>query len=161
MQLTNSRGLKLQCSHYRPYIPSTNNNSNTKKNNNNNNNDLKNSKDTTSPPPPPPTPIPCVIYGHGNCGSRLDAIDSVQCLLSSREMIISVFVMDFCGSGLSEGEYVSLGYFEKDDLKTAVSYPPFPSSFLFYVDIYPYINIVVVLIFLRWSIFVLLDWFLG
>jgi fermentation-respiration switch protein FrsA (DUF1100 family) len=35
---------------------------------------------------------------------------------------ITVFTLDFSGSGLSEGDYVSLGWHEKDDLKTVVSY---------------------------------------
>ncbi len=29
---------------------------------------------------------------------------------------------DFAGSGLSDGEYVSLGYYEKDDLAVVVEY---------------------------------------
>jgi len=62
--------------------------------------------------------LPCVIYCHGNCGSRLDAIEPSQCLLS----FCTVFSLDFTGSGLSEGQWVSLGHFEKDDLSTAVSY---------------------------------------
>ena len=33
-----------------------------------------------------------------------------------------VFSFDFSGSGLSEGEYVSLGYYEAMDLDTVVSY---------------------------------------
>lgn len=35
---------------------------------------------------------------------------------------ITVFAYDFSGSGLSEGEYVSLGYYEKEDLKSVVEY---------------------------------------
>jgi alpha/beta superfamily hydrolase len=35
---------------------------------------------------------------------------------------ITVFAYDFSGSGLSEGEYVSLGYYEKEDLKAVVEY---------------------------------------
>lgn len=34
----------------------------------------------------------------------------------------SVFSFDFSGSGLSDGEYVSLGYYEAMDLDTVVSY---------------------------------------
>ena len=33
-----------------------------------------------------------------------------------------VFAFDFAGAGQSEGEYLSLGYFEKDDLATVVDY---------------------------------------
>ena len=53
------------------------------------------------------TTLPCVIYCHGNCGSRLDAYESVELLLPKE---ISVFVFDFAGSGISEGDFVSLGY---------------------------------------------------
>ncbi|KAG4929136.1 hypothetical protein JHK86_046097 [Glycine max] len=35
---------------------------------------------------------------------------------------ITVFTLDFSGSGLSDGDYVSLGWHEKDDLKMVVSY---------------------------------------
>ncbi|MED6160048.1 hypothetical protein PIB30_047849, partial [Stylosanthes scabra] len=63
--------------------------------------------------------LPCVIYCHGNSGCRADANESVVVLLPSN---ITVFTLDFSGSGLSEGDYVSLGWHEKDDLKMAVSY---------------------------------------
>ena len=33
-----------------------------------------------------------------------------------------MFAFDFSGSGLSQGEYISLGYFEKDDLMAVVEY---------------------------------------
>ena len=35
---------------------------------------------------------------------------------------ISVFTLDLSGSGRSEGDYISLGYFEQDDLRVAVEY---------------------------------------
>jgi alpha/beta superfamily hydrolase len=37
-------------------------------------------------------------------------------------MNISVVCFDFAGSGLSEGEYVSLGYYEKEDLIAVVDH---------------------------------------
>jgi pimeloyl-ACP methyl ester carboxylesterase len=61
----------------------------------------------------------CIVYCHGNCGSRCDAIDIAKALLP---IGISVFALDFSGSGLSEGEFVSLGYYESQDLKTVVDY---------------------------------------
>ena len=61
----------------------------------------------------------CIIYCHGNCGSRCDAIDIAKSLLP---IGISVFALDFSGSGLSEGDYVSLGLNESIDLKTVVDY---------------------------------------
>ncbi|EGG21210.1 alpha/beta hydrolase fold-1 domain-containing protein [Cavenderia fasciculata] len=63
--------------------------------------------------------IPCVIYCHGNSGCRLDSIECLKALLPHR---ISVVAFDFSGSGLSEGEYVSLGHFEKMDVKTVVEH---------------------------------------
>lgn len=62
--------------------------------------------------------MPCVVYMHGNQGSRVDALPIVTALLPE----ICVFTFDFSGSGLSEGEYVSLGWFEKDDLDCVVTY---------------------------------------
>lgn len=42
--------------------------------------------------------------------------------ITSREIKLVVFTMDHTGSGLSEGEYVSLGHFEKDDITAAVNF---------------------------------------
>ncbi|KAL0650608.1 hypothetical protein Bca4012_093299 [Brassica carinata] len=53
------------------------------------------------------------------CGCRADANEAAMVLLPSN---ITVFTLDFSGSGLSDGDYVSLGWHEKDDLKTVVSY---------------------------------------
>lgn len=63
--------------------------------------------------------LPCVIYCHGNSGCRADGNEAAIVLLSSN---ITVFTFDFSGSGLSDGDYVSLGWNEKDDLRAAVSY---------------------------------------
>ncbi|KAI3775216.1 hypothetical protein L1987_49785 [Smallanthus sonchifolius] len=64
-------------------------------------------------------PLPCVIYCHGNSGCRADASEVAIILLPSN---ITVFTLDFSGSGLSGGEHVSLGWYEKDDLKSVVDY---------------------------------------
>ena len=63
--------------------------------------------------------VPCLIYCHGNCGSRLDAREVMETMVP---LGISVFALDFAGSGLSEGDYVSLGYFEKEDIRTVVEF---------------------------------------
>jgi pimeloyl-ACP methyl ester carboxylesterase len=63
--------------------------------------------------------MPCVVYCHGNSGSRLDAFEIVESMLSVQ---VSVFVFDFAGSGLSEGKYVSLGFYESRDIKVVVDY---------------------------------------
>ncbi|KAL8189442.1 hypothetical protein R6Q57_029008 [Mikania cordata] len=68
---------------------------------------------------PEEKPLPCVIYCHGNSGCRADASEAAIILLPSN---ITVFTLDFSGSGLSGGEHVSLGWYEKDDLKSVVDY---------------------------------------
>jgi fermentation-respiration switch protein FrsA (DUF1100 family) len=37
-------------------------------------------------------------------------------------MNISLFAFDFCGSGKSDGEFISLGYYEKEDVLTVIEY---------------------------------------
>ncbi|GBG73999.1 hypothetical protein CBR_g17709 [Chara braunii] len=71
------------------------------------------------PWPPPDVQQPCVIYCHGNSGCRADANEAVVVLLPCN---ITVFTLDFSGSGLSEGDYVSLGWYERDDLDCVVSH---------------------------------------
>eukprot|EP00929_Paragymnodinium_shiwhaense_P002116 TRINITY_DN102307_c0_g1_i1.p1 TRINITY_DN102307_c0_g1~~TRINITY_DN102307_c0_g1_i1.p1 ORF type:complete len:421 (+),score=52.17 TRINITY_DN102307_c0_g1_i1:82-1263(+) len=63
--------------------------------------------------------LPCVVYLHGNCSSRLEAVSTLPVLLPFN---ITVFCLDFSGSGLSGGEYLSLGYYERDDLAVVVNY---------------------------------------
>ncbi|KAG6428079.1 hypothetical protein SASPL_112328 [Salvia splendens] len=109
LEVKNSRGDVLQCSHYMPVVP------------------------------PEGSTLPCVIYCHGNSsacswtlaiavsllyvirfiGCRTDASEAAVILLLSN---ITVFTLDFSGSGLSGGEHVTLGWNEKDDLKAVVDY---------------------------------------
>jgi len=63
--------------------------------------------------------LPCVIYMHGNSSSRLEALEAVSYLLPSN---ISLFCFDFAGCGMSEGEYISLGWFEREDLHMIVEH---------------------------------------
>ena len=35
---------------------------------------------------------------------------------------VTVVALDFAGSGLSEGEYISLGWYERDDVKVVTDY---------------------------------------
>eukprot|EP00434_Breviolum_minutum_P035706 symbB.v1.2.031617.t1/scaffold3689.1/size51974/4 len=63
--------------------------------------------------------LPCVVYLHGNCSSRLEAVSTLPVLLPFN---ITVFCLDFAGSGLSDGEYLSLGYYERDDLAVVVDH---------------------------------------
>ncbi|CAH8360183.1 unnamed protein product [Eruca vesicaria subsp. sativa] len=89
LEIKNSRGDVLQCSHYMPV-------------------ELPEGK-----------PLPCVIYCHGNSGCRADGSEAAIMLLPSN---ITVFTLDFSGSGLSGGEHVTLGWNEKDDLKAVVEF---------------------------------------
>ena len=89
-ELINKRNLTLQCSWYQP----SSDNRKAEK-------------------------LPCLIYCHGNSGSRNDAQECIPLLLGYN---ITVMSFDFAGSGMSQGEYVSLGYFEKDDICTVVEH---------------------------------------
>ena len=63
--------------------------------------------------------VPTIVYLHGNSSCRAEAIDVIPTVLGSG---CSLFAFDFAGCGLSQGEYVSLGYFESQDLKVIVDY---------------------------------------
>lgn len=60
---------------------------------------------------------PCIIYCHGNAGSRLESREVLSTALS---LGASFFAFDFAGSGISEGEHVSLGWYEQHDLSAVV-----------------------------------------
>jgi len=62
---------------------------------------------------------PCIVYLHGNCSSRLEAFDVLPVLLPRD---LTVFSLDLSGSGLSEGEYISLGYHEERDLHSVLAH---------------------------------------
>lgn len=56
---------------------------------------------------------PAVIYLHGNASCRLEALKQLTPLLL---LGLSVVAIDTAGSGLSDGEYVSLGLYEQHDV---------------------------------------------
>lgn len=62
---------------------------------------------------------PCVVYLHGNSSSRLEALSVLPLLLP---LDVSIFCLDLSGSGRSQGDYVSLGHNEEEDLCTALEY---------------------------------------
>jgi len=64
-------------------------------------------------------PRPVVIYLHANASCRLEALPLVPLFLP---LGISLFTFDFAGCGESDGEYISLGFFERDDLAVCVDY---------------------------------------
>ena len=63
--------------------------------------------------------IPVVIYMHGNSSARIEVLPQLSYLLS---LGLAVFAFDFAGSGKSDGEYVSLGYYEREDLSCVVAH---------------------------------------
>jgi pimeloyl-ACP methyl ester carboxylesterase len=63
--------------------------------------------------------IPVVIYMHGNSSARVEVLPQLSYLLS---LGLAVFAFDFAGSGKSDGEYVSLGYYEREDLMCVIAH---------------------------------------
>ena len=63
--------------------------------------------------------MPCVIYLHANASSRIEGLHIRRFLLKRN---INLCVFDFQGSGMSEGEYISLGYHEKYQVKNIVDF---------------------------------------
>lgn len=61
----------------------------------------------------------CILYLHSNSGSRLEALSLMQQILKKNCLF---FCFDFSGSGLSEGHFISLGHFEKDDVHCVLEY---------------------------------------
>lgn len=59
----------------------------------------------------------CLVFLHGNSSSRGAVL---QILAHAVISGISVLAFDFSGSGESEGDYVSLGFFETDDLRAVI-----------------------------------------
>jgi len=97
-EITNSRDLTLQCSLYEPQsTPSA----------------------TLRDPHAPGEALPYVIYLHGNGSCRLEAETVAKLVLPYG---IGVLAFDMSGSGLSQGEYISLGVYEKLDVQLAVEY---------------------------------------
>lgn len=64
-------------------------------------------------------PRPCVIYLHGNSSARIEAVSQLALCLS---IGVTLFAFDFSGSGQSEGDWVSLGFWERDDLATVIQH---------------------------------------
>lgn len=63
--------------------------------------------------------MPCVIYLHGNSSSRVEAMQAIGPLLTSNMTLVA---LDFAGCGMSEGEYISLGWYERDDVEVLVEH---------------------------------------
>jgi dipeptidyl aminopeptidase/acylaminoacyl peptidase len=63
--------------------------------------------------------MPCVIYMHGNAGNKMEGMSYAEKLLP---LGINLCCFDFSGCGNSEGDYVTLGFKEKHDLKSVIEY---------------------------------------
>mmetsp|Transcript_88016 Transcript_88016/g.244311 ORF Transcript_88016/g.244311 Transcript_88016/m.244311 type:complete len:464 (+) Transcript_88016:210-1601(+) len=62
---------------------------------------------------------PVIVYLHGNSSNRLEAVAMLGPLLAQG---ISLCCFDSAGCGHSDGEYISLGWHERDDLATILEY---------------------------------------
>ncbi|KAJ0411102.1 hypothetical protein ATCC90586_008077 [Pythium insidiosum] len=96
LQLKNPAGYTLECSWWQPKSSSTS------------------TTDTQDD-----SKRPCIVVLHGNSSCRLGSLEIVAFAIPAG---FSVFALDFSGSGLSEGKYVSLGYHEQSDIATVVQY---------------------------------------
>lgn len=62
---------------------------------------------------------PTLIFLHGNASARVEALAQLSVCLS---LGVSVVAFDFSGSGLSDGDYVTLGVRERGDVRAVVQY---------------------------------------
>lgn len=76
-------------------------------------------KSATSSSEKHPAAMPVVVYLHGNGSCRVEAEVLFDHILPYG---MSVFSLDFSGSGRSDGEYISLGVYEKHDVEAVVNY---------------------------------------
>ena len=56
--------------------------------------------------------FPCIVYLHGNSGNRLEGLKLMKKILPHK---IAFMCFDFAGTGNSDGEYISLGWYESKD----------------------------------------------
>lgn len=63
---------------------------------------------------------PCILYVHGNGSCRLEAIQAP--LTVALAVGVSLCAIDTSGAGLSEGNFVSLGYHESSDVYDVAEY---------------------------------------
>ena len=71
-------------------------------------------------PPTASKPNTFVVYLHGNASARVEVLPQLSFLLT--QGVFGVCSCDFTGSGKSDGEYVSLGYYERYDLECLLLY---------------------------------------
>ena len=75
-----------------------------------------------SPNPSEPRPKKTmVVYLHGNASARVEVVPNLSFLLA-QVGVFGVVGIDFTGSGKSDGDWVSLGYYERVDLECVIQY---------------------------------------
>jgi len=62
-----------------------------------------------------------IVYLHGNASARVEVVPNLSFLLG-QVGVFGVVGVDFTGSGKSDGDYVSLGYYERTDLDCVVQH---------------------------------------
>ena len=67
----------------------------------------------------PKETMPVIVYLHANSSCRIEGLEMKNIILANN---INLCVFDFAGSGQSEGEYISLGYYEQSDTKVVVDF---------------------------------------
>lgn len=60
---------------------------------------------------------PCVVYLHGNSSSQKEGRFLVPNICTYG---VALFCFDFTGSGNSDGDYISLGYYESEDVQFVI-----------------------------------------
>ncbi|KAJ8608631.1 hypothetical protein CTAYLR_008722 [Chrysophaeum taylorii] len=71
--------------------------------------------------PEPPAPECVIVFLHANSSSRVEALRA-GALRAALTCGCDLVAFDFAGSGWSEGQYVSLGYFERYDVVDVVAF---------------------------------------
>lgn len=78
-------------------------------------NDISHSRSFTESPQKPAV----LVYCHSQTGNRMEGYPLLSFCAANR---IDLVLFDFAGCGLSEGQYVSLGWFEPEDLKLIIDH---------------------------------------
>jgi hypothetical protein len=63
--------------------------------------------------------LPCCVYMHGNSSCRGESLEVLPLVLN---MGCTMLSFDFCGCGMSDGDFISLGWYERDDCKCVIDY---------------------------------------
>ncbi len=63
--------------------------------------------------------LPCCVYMHGNSSCRGESLEVLPLVLNLGCTLLS---FDFCGCGMSDGDLISLGWYERDDCKCVIDY---------------------------------------